>query len=80
MVKDVLTGRLRAYAYGVVTTSLVLIIAVTESLAESFVASRSRTAGTILEVAIIVAITLAIRPFHRWVDESIEAAFTRRRR
>lgn len=80
MAKGALTGRLRAYAYGVVTTALFLIFAVTESLTESFVASHSRTAGTVIEVAIVVALALAFRPFHRWVDESIETAFTRRRR
>lgn len=78
--KGVLTGRLRAYAYGVVTTTLFLIFAVTESVTENFVASRSRAAGTIIEIGIVVVLALAFRPFHRWVDESIEAAFTRRRR
>ncbi len=78
--KGVLTGRLRAYAYGVVTTTLFLIFAVTESLTENFVAGHSRAAGTIIEIGIVVVLALAFRPFHRWVDESIEAAFTRRRR
>jgi predicted ATPase len=78
--KGVLTGRLRAYAYGVVTTTLFLIFAVTESLTESFVASRWRAAGTLIEIAIVVVLALAFRPFHKWVDESIEAAFTRKRR
>lgn len=78
--KGVLTGRLRAYAYGVVTTTLFLIFAVTESLTESFISAHSRTAGTIIAIVIIIVLALAFRPFHRWVDESIEAAFTRRRR
>ncbi|HEY1978074.1 MAG TPA: GAF domain-containing protein [Candidatus Baltobacteraceae bacterium] len=78
--KGVLTGRLRAYAYGVVTTTLFLTLAVTESLTESFISAHSRTAGTIVAIVIIVVLALAFRPFHRWVDESIEAAFTRRRR
>ena len=78
--KGVLTGRLRAYAYGVVATTLFLIVAVTESLTESFVSAHSRTAGTVIEIGIVIVLALAFRPFHRWVDESIEAAFTRRRR
>ncbi|HZY98313.1 MAG TPA: GAF domain-containing protein [Candidatus Baltobacteraceae bacterium] len=78
--KGVLTGRLRTYAYGVVGTTLFIVLAIAESLTESFISAHSRTAGTIVAVAIIIAVALAFRPFNRWVDETIESVFTRRRR
>ncbi|MBV8655831.1 MAG: hypothetical protein JO160_07260, partial [Candidatus Eremiobacteraeota bacterium] len=75
-----LTGRLRAYAYGVVTTILFLVFAVTESLTEGYVAQHSRVAGTLIEIAIVVVLALLFRPLHNRVDGWIEHAFTKRRK
>ncbi|MBV8721870.1 MAG: hypothetical protein JO277_06955 [Candidatus Eremiobacteraeota bacterium] len=75
-----LTGRLRAYAYGLVTTILFLVFAVTESLTEGYVAQHSRVAGTLIEIAIVVVLALLFRPLHNRVDGWIEHAFTKRRK
>ena len=73
-------GRLRAYAYGLVTTAVVLVFALAERGTEQFVSDRSRIAGTAIEVSVALLLTLAFRPVHRRVEVAIEAAFTRRRR
>ena len=73
-------GRLRAYAYGLVTTATVLVFALAESGTEKFVSDRSRFAGTAIEIAIVLVAALAFRPIHQRIEALIEAAFTKRRR
>jgi predicted ATPase len=72
--------RLRAYAYGAVTTVVVLLFALGEWWAEKYVADRSRLASTTIEIAIVLIATLAFRPLHQRVEAAVEAAFTKRRR
>ncbi|HKE37838.1 MAG TPA: GAF domain-containing protein, partial [Candidatus Baltobacteraceae bacterium] len=59
---------------------VVAVFAVGETLTESFVSHHSRAAGTVIELAIVAAGALAIRPFHNRVEAIIEAIFTKRRR
>ena len=54
--------RLRAYAYGLVTTVVVLLFAFAEYWTEKYVADRSRIAGTTIEIAIVLVATLAVSP------------------
>ncbi|HVS46378.1 MAG TPA: GAF domain-containing protein [Verrucomicrobiae bacterium] len=72
--------RLRAYAYGLVTTVVVLLFAFGEWWAEKYVSDRSRLASTAIEIAIVLIATLAFRPIHQRVEAAVEAAFTKRRR
>lgn len=74
------TGRLRAYALGLVTTILVLLFALAEWAAAKFVVDRSRVAGTTIEIALALVAALAFRPIHQRVERAIESAFTKRRR
>ncbi len=73
-------GRWRAYAYGLVTTALVLVFALAERETEMYVSDRSRLAGRAIEITIALLATLAFRPLHRRIESLIEAAFTKRRR
>ncbi len=73
-------GRWRAYAYGLVTTALVLVFALAESETERYVTDRSRLAGRTIEITILLLAALAFRPLHRRIELLIEAAFTKRRR
>ncbi len=72
--------RLRAYAYGLVTTVVVLLFAFAEWWTEKYISDRSRIAGTTIEIAIVLVATLAFRPIHQRVEAAVEAAFTKRRR
>ena len=71
---------MRTYAYGVVTTAIVLVFALAEWWAEKYVSDRSRLAGTAVEISIVVLAALAFRPIHQRVEGAVEAAFTKRRR
>ncbi len=73
-------GRLRAYAYGLVTTAIVLMFALAEWATEKYLSDRSRLVGTAVEVSIALVATLAFRPIHQRVEQAVEAAFTKRRR
>lgn len=72
--------RWRAYAYGLVSTALVLVFALAERETEIYVTDRSRLAGRAIEISIALLAALAFRPFHRRIESLIEAAFTKRRR
>jgi predicted ATPase len=73
-------ARLQAYAYGLVSAVVVAVFAIGETLTEGYVSHHSRVAGTVIELAIVVAGALAIRPFHSRVEAFIEDFFTKRRR
>lgn len=73
-------ARLRAYAFSLLTTAVVLSFALAEWWTERYVAERSRLVGTAIEITIVVVATLLFRPVHRRVERAVEAAFTRRRR
>ncbi len=73
-------ARFRAYAYGLVTTGIVLTFALAEWWSERFVADRSRVAGAAVEIAIVVLATLAFTPIHRRTEAAVEGAFTKKRR
>ncbi len=73
-------ARLQAYAYGLVSAVVVAVFAIGETLTESFVSHNSRVAGTVIELGIVAAGALAIRPFHSRVESLIDAVFTKRRR
>jgi predicted ATPase len=72
--------RLRAYAYGLVTTAIVLVLALAEWWIEKYVSDRSRLAGTTIEASIVVVAALVFRPIHQRVERAVEAAFTKRSR
>jgi TolB-like protein len=72
--------RLRAYAFGLVTTLLFVVLVLAERSTEQYVSDRSRLAGTAIEVAIVVLAALAFRPLHKRAEQLVEAAFTKRRR
>ncbi|HEY7981340.1 MAG TPA: NB-ARC domain-containing protein, partial [Candidatus Eremiobacteraceae bacterium] len=72
--------RIRAYVFTCVTTVIVLAFALAEWGTERFVADRSRTASTAIELAILFAATLVFRPVHQRVEAVVEAAFNRRKR
>lgn len=71
--------RLRAYAYTLVTTAIVLVFALAEWGAEKYVADRSRTAGVTLEIAIVLIAAVVFRPVHQRVEKSVDDAFYRRK-
>ena len=72
-------NRLRAYAYTLVTTAIVLIFALAEWGAEKFVADRSRAAGAALEAAIVLAAALVFRPVHQRVERAVDLAFYKKK-
>lgn len=72
-------GRLRAYAFTLVTTAIVLIFALAEWSSERFVADRSRAAGVALEITIVLITAVVFRPVHRRVEYAVEQAFYRRK-
>lgn len=71
--------RLRAYAFTLVTTAVVLMFALAEWAAEKYVADRSRTAGVALEVAIVLIAAVVFRPVHQRVEAAVERAFYKRK-
>src|SRR5579872_6793285 len=71
---------MRAYAYTLVTTSIVLVFALAEWGAERFISERSRAASTAVEIAIVIIAALVFRPVHQRVDQAIEAAFNKKKR
>src|SRR5689334_20391055 len=72
--------RVRAYAYTLVTSGVVLLFALLEWLAERYVSERSRTASTVIEVVIVLIAALVFRPIHQRVEKAVEQAFYRRKR
>ncbi len=75
------TGRrVRAYAYSLVTTLLVLVLAVAEWGTERYVSDHSREAGTAIEIGIVIVAALIFRPVHKWAEAAVEAIFHRRQR
>jgi predicted ATPase len=72
--------RARAFAYWLVTTGIVLVFALCEWAAESYVSGKSRAAGTTLEVAIILVAAIVFRPVHQRVEAAVDAAFFKRKR
>lgn len=71
--------RMRAYAYTLVTTAIVLIFALCEWAAEKYVAEHSRAAGLTLEIAIVLLAALIFRPIHQRVEKTVDEAFYRRK-
>lgn len=71
--------RLRAYAFTIVTTAVVLLFALAEWAAEKYVADRSRTAGVALEIAIVLIAAVVFRPVHQRVEAAVERAFYKRK-
>lgn len=72
--------RVRAYAYTLVTSVVVLLFALLEWLAERYVSERSRAASTVIEVVIVLIAALVFRPIHQRVEKAVEQAFYRRKR
>ena len=71
--------RVRAYAYTLVTTGIVLAFALAEWAAEKLIAAHSRAAGTAVEIAIVLVAALVFRPIHQRVEAAVDAAFHRRK-
>ncbi len=71
---------MRAYAYTLATTGIVLAFALTEWGAERFISERSRAASTAVEISIVIIAALAFRPVHQRVDQAIESAFSKKKR
>jgi predicted ATPase len=71
---------MRAYAYTLVTTAIVLAFALAEWGAERFISERSRAASTAIEISIVVIAALVFRPVHERVDRAIESAFSKKKR
>jgi predicted ATPase len=72
--------RVRALAYTLVTTSIVLLFALAEWSTERLVSSHSRIASRTIEIAIVLVATLVFRPIHQRVETAVEAAFYYRKR
>jgi predicted ATPase len=72
--------RLQALAYTLVTTGIVLALALVEWATEKFVSDRSRIEGTAIELSIVLGATLLFRPIHRSIEERVDAAFYKRKR
>lgn len=72
--------RARAFAYTLVTTAIVLLLAATEWAIERFVSDYSRGARTAIELAVALVAALVFRPLHARVEAAAEAALYRRRR
>lgn len=72
--------RVRSFIYGAVTTATVLVFALAEWWTAKVVTDLSRVASTAIEIALVLVAAIAFRPMHRWVEASLEAAFTRARR
>jgi predicted ATPase len=70
----------RAYAYTLVTTAIVLVFALAEWATERYVSEHSRAASTAIEIAIVLVAALVFRPIHQRVEDAVEAAFTKRKR
>jgi predicted ATPase len=73
-------GRWRTYAFGLVTTTLVLVFALAEWETEIFVTGHSPLVGRAVEIAIVLLAALAFSPLEKRVERLVEAAFTKRRR
>jgi predicted ATPase len=73
-------GRWRAYAFGLVTTALVLAFALAEWETEAFVTDHSPLVGRAVEITIVLLLALAFSPLEKRVELLVEAAFTKRRR
>lgn len=71
--------RVRAYAYTLVTTAVVLVFALAEWAAERFVSQHSRAATTAIEIAVVLIAALVFRPIHTRVEAAVEAAFNKRK-
>ncbi len=72
--------RARAVAFTLVTTAIVLALALAEWGTERVVSSHSREASTAIEIAIVLIAALVFRPVHRKLEELTEAAFYYRKR
>ncbi len=72
--------RVRAYAYTLVTTAVVLVFALAEWGTERYVSDRSRAASTAIEIVIVLIAALVFRPVHQRIEAAVEAAFYRRKR
>ncbi len=70
----------RAYAYTLVTTAVVLLFTLAEWGTEKLLADRSRAASTAIEIAIVLIAALVFRPIHQRVEQAVEAAFYKRKR
>ena len=70
---------MRAYAYTLVTTAIVLAFALAEWLAERYLSDRSRAASTAVEIAIVLVAALVFRPIHQRVEKAAESAFYKRK-
>lgn len=71
--------RVQAYALTMVTTVIVLLLALTEWWAERYFSDRSKAASISLEIAIVLVATLVFRPIHQRVEAALEAAFYKRK-
>jgi predicted ATPase len=72
--------RIRAYAYTLVTTAIVLVFALAEWAAERYVSEFSRAASTAIEIVVVLIAALVFRPIHQRVERAVEAAFYKRKR
>ncbi len=72
--------RLQALAYTLVTTTIVLLLALFEWATERYISQHSRIASVAIEIAIVLIAALVFRPIHRWIEARVDAAFYHRRR
>ena len=70
---------MRAYAYTLVTTAVVLVFALAEWATERYVSEHSRAASTAIEIAIVLVLAIVFRPIHQRVETAVEAAFYKRK-
>jgi len=71
--------RIRALAYTLVTTTIVLVFALAEWGTERFFSERSRAASTAIEIAIVLIAALVFRPIHQRIEAAVESAFYKRK-
>jgi len=72
--------RVRALAYTLVTTTIVLFFALAEWGTERYFSERSRAASTTIEIVIVLIAAVIFRPIHQRIEAAVESAFYKRKR
>ena len=71
--------RVAALAYTLVTTAIVLMLALAEWATEKEVAEHSRVASTAIEIAVVLIAALVFRPIHQFIESRVESLFYARK-
>lgn len=71
--------RVQALAYTLVTTTIVLVLALVEWATEKLVSDYSRAASTAIEIGVVLVAALVFRPIHQFIEKRVEALFYARK-